>query len=411
MDRARLVLKSQAFSLVLIAAILLGSLAGWLLGERAAAVKPLGELFLNALFVTVVPLVFFSISSAVAGMAGAARLLKVLGWMLVVFAATGVVAAVVMLAAVRAFPPAEGAALGGTTTAAARQANVGEQIVGALTAGDFVGLLSRRNMLALIVFAVLVGLATSAAGEKGRPFAALLQSANAVFLKVVSYIMLYAPVGLAAYFAWLVGVFGPQLLGAYLRAMVVYYPVCLGYFFAAFTVYAFLAGGAGGVRAYWSNIPPAALTAAATGSSFATIPASLQAAERIGVPRDIREMVIPIGATIHMDGSVLSAVLKIAFLFGLYRMPLAGAETLASAAGVALLSGAVMSGIPGGVCAGEVLIVTLYGFPPEALPIISMIGTLVDPPATMVNAAGDSAAGMMVARILGGRGWMRRRQA
>jgi len=206
-------------------------------------------------------------------------------------------------------------------------------------------------------------------------------------------------------------VFGPQLLGAYLRAMVVYYPVCLGYFFAAFTVYAFLAAGAGGVRAYWSNIPPAALTAAATGSSFATIPASLQAAERIGVPRDIREMVIPIGATIHMDGSVLSAVLKIAFLFGLYRMPLAGAETLASAAGVALLSGAVMSGIPGGGFAGEVLIVTLYGFPPEALPIISMIGTLVDPPATMVNAAGDSAAGMMVARILGGRGWMRRRQA
>lgn len=157
---------------------------------------------------------------------------------------------------------------------------------------------------------------------------------------------------------------------------------------------------------FWSNMIPVATTAAATGSSFATIPVNLQAADRIGVPRDVSEVVIPIGATIHMDGSCLSAVLKIALLFGIYNMPFAGVETIAIAIGIAILSGTVMSGIPGGGFAGEIMIVTIYGFPPEALIIISAIGQMVDPPATMVNAVGDNVASMLIARVMGGRKWI-----
>ena len=139
-----------------------------------------------------------------------------------------------------------------------------------------------------------------------------------------------------------------------------------------------------------------------------SIPSNLEAAGRIGTPKDIREVVIPIGATIHMDGSCLSAILKIAVLFGLFHGNFTGPWAMATAVGVALLSGTVMSGIPGGGFLGELMIVTLYGFPIEAMPIISMIGTLVDPPATMVNAIGDNVASMMVARILGGPKWMKK---
>jgi len=400
--------RNYALSLVLIGAILIGSLAGWLLGERAAAAKPLGDVLLNALFATVVPLVFFSIASAVAGMAGAGRLLRVLGAMLAVFVVTGVIASVVMLVGVQLYPPAEGVHMDSPAGATTQPLGTADQVVGALTVPDFAELLSKRHMLALIVFAALVGLAASAAGEKGRAFRELLASANEVFLRLVGCIMYYAPVGLAGYFAYLVGVFGPRLLGSYLRAMVLYYPLCAAYFVAAFTAYVFWAARREGVRRFWAHIAPAALTAAATGSSFATIPVNLRAAERIGVPRDIREVVIPIGATIHMDGSCLAAVLKIAFLFGLFGLPFGGFETLATAVGIALLSGTVMSGIPGGGFTGEILIVTMYGFPPEALPIISMIGTLVDPIATALNAVGDSVASMMVARVLGGREWLSR---
>jgi Na+/H+-dicarboxylate symporter len=297
-----------------------------------------------------------------------------------------------------------------TTTAkvSTERPGLAEQIVGTFTVTDFSELLSKRHMLALILFSILIGLAASAVGEKGKAFTQFLLSANEVMAKALSYIMLYAPIGLGAYFAYLVGVFGPQLLKTYYRAMVLYYPVTLGYFFIAFSVYAFLAGRSRGLRAFWGNILPASLTAWATGSSVATIPMNLEAAREIGVPQDIREVIIPVGATIHMEGSCLAAVLKLAVLCGLYNVPFAGPETLVMAVGVAVLCGMVVSGIPGGGLLGELLMITLYGFPIEALPIITMIGTLVDPAATMVNAVGDNVSSMMVARIMEGRDWMKK---
>ena len=201
--------------------------------------------------------------------------------------------------------------------------------------------------------------------------------------------------------------FGQELIGSYFRVVALYYPTALLYFAVAFSCYAFFAGGREGVKRFWTNIAPAAFTAWGTGSSVATIPTNLEAAKRIGVPEDIRELVIPVGATIHMEGTCLSAIVKIAVLFGLFHMDFSGPSVILMAVGVALLSGTVMSGIPGGGFLGELMIVAIYGFPPEALPIISMIGTLVDPPATMVNSVGDNVASMMIARLVDGRRWMK----
>jgi Na+/H+-dicarboxylate symporter len=127
----------------------------------------------------------------------------------------------------------------------------------------------------------------------------------------------------------------------------------------------------------------------------------------MGVPREISEIVIPVGATLHMEGSCLAAVLKIAFLFGIFHMDFSGASTIFTAIGIGMLTGMVVSGIPGGGTIGELLIISLYGFPPEAFPLITVIGTLVDAPATMVNAVGDNVASILVARILGGKDWMK----
>ncbi|MCK5173903.1 MAG: cation:dicarboxylase symporter family transporter, partial [Planctomycetes bacterium] len=213
----------------------------------------------------------------------------------------------------------------------------------------------------------------------------------------------YAPIGLGAYFAYMVGVFGPQIVGSYARVLALYYPVAILYFVLGFSLYAFSAAGRRGVRDFWTQIAPAALTALGTGSSLAALPANLQAAERIGVPEDVREIVLPLGATIHMDGSCLAAIMKIAVLFSLYGYDFSGPAVLAGAIGVAILCGLVMSGIPGGGFLGEALIVSIYGFGPEALPIIAMLGTLVDPLATMINSSGDTVAAMMVNRLLTGK--------
>jgi len=400
-------LKSYGFSLLLILSILIGSGLGLLLKKDAAHLKPLGDIFLNLLFTSLVPLVFFSISAAVAGMTNGRRLGKILFAMLAVFVMTGTVASVLMAIGVSIYPPATGVHIELQSAGDIQHLKTSEQIVKAFTTPDFAEILSKKNMLALILFAILVGLATSSLKEKGRAFAAFLTSASEVMMKVIDFIMYYAPVGLGAYFAYLTGVFGPELLGSYFRAMTLYYPLTIFYFFAGFTIYAYLAGKGPGLRTFWKNIIPPALTALATGSSVAAIPSNLEAANKSGIPKDISELVIPIGATVHMDGSCLAAILKIAFLFGIFHMDFSGTGTLLTAVGIALLSGIVMSGIPGGGFIGELLIISLYGFPPEAFPIISMIGALVDPPATLVNATGDNVCSMMVARMLGGRNWMK----
>ena len=403
--------QSYRYPITLIICISLGAVIGLIMGEQAAILKPFGDIFINMMFTIVVPLVFVNISSAVASIADLKRLGKILGVMLAVFVITGIISAIIMLSAVTLVPPAEGVNLELQAPEEVNTLNTADQFVKAFTVPDFQNLLSRGNMLALIVFSILFGLAVSLTGEKGRKVADGLQALSEVMIRMIKLIMYYAPFGLGAYFANLVGVFGPELLGSYARAMALYYPIALGYFLIGFTIYAYLAAGKTGPRLFWKNAISPAVTSFATSSSVATIPVNLQATERIGVPKDIREIVIPLGATAHMDGSCISAILKISFIFGLFQMPFHGIDTYLTAIMIAVLSGVVMSGVPGGGFIGEMLIVTMYGFPPEALPIVAMLGVLVDPPATMVNSTGDTVASMLVARWLDGKDWMKRKFA
>ena len=234
-----------------------------------------------------------------------------------------------------------------------------------------------------------------------------LSAFSRVMMKLVDLIMLYAPIGLCAYFASLVGEFGPQLIGAYGRAMLLYYPLCVAYFFIAFAVYAYFSGGAKAVKSFFGNILSPAVTSLATQSSIATLPVNMEAADKIGVPKDVSGIILPIGATMHMDGSVLAAVLKISFLYGIFGMEFAGWQTYLISIVIAILSGVVLSGVPGGGLVGEMLIVSLMGFPPQAFALIATIGFLVDPPATCLNVCGDTVAAMMVTRAIDGKHWMK----
>jgi Na+/H+-dicarboxylate symporter len=399
-------IKNYGFSLLLLVAIVVGSFLGIILKEKAVILKPFGDIFLNLLFTVVVPMVFFSISSAVASMSDMRRLGKIMGCMAVIFIITGLIACVVMLVGVKYYPPAQGVTIALGQQVNPEKVDIAGQIVKAFTVSDFGELFSKKNMLALIMFSLLIGLATSAVGQKGRAFAQFLISGNEVMTKAIGYVMLYAPIGLGAYFAYLVGSFGTQLLGSYARALALYYPLAIGYFVIFFSLYAWMSAGLKGVKIFWLNIVPVSLTAWATGSSLATLPVNLETAKKMGVPEDVREVVIAVGASMHSDGSCLAAVLKMAVLFGIFGIPLEGWNTLSAVVGVAFLCGTVISGIPSGGMIGELLIISMFGFPIEAMPIITMIGTLVDPPATMVNVVGDNVSSMMVARVLNGKDWM-----
>ena len=399
--------EAYKFSIILLGAIFIGSIVGIQMGEKATVFKPFGDLFINGMFMVVVPLVFVTISSSIAGMNDMKRLGKILKTMLITFIGTGMVAAVYVFITVKIFPPAEGVSLAMPAAEALKPFQTGDQIVAAITVTDFPELISRKNMLPLIIFSIVFGICTNMIGEKGKVIAKGLDALSEVFLKIVGLLMYYAPIGLGAYFAALIGEHGKELLGSYARAMAVYYPLCLVYMFTAFPFYAWISGGVEGVRRLKYVVSPA-VTAVATQSSIATLPVNLEACEKIGVPKDIREIILPIGATAHMDGTVLSSILKISFLFGIFQVPFEGVGTYASALLLSIAGGVVMSGVPGGGLIGEMFIVTMYGFPAEAFPIIATIGYLVDPFATMINASGDTIASMLVTRVVEGKEWLKK---
>ena len=306
MQKARGVLwKSYKFPIILLLGIGIGSLIGYIRPQFALQLKPLGDIFLNLIFSIVVPVVFFSISSAVASMTNIKRLGKILGYMLLVFVVTGIISSVIMCFAVNVTDITGGVSFPLDSTAQAEQADsLAQQIVSAVTVGDFSQLLSRKNMLPLILMAIFFGFVVTSFGEKGKKLANSLSFMTDIFMKMIGYIMLYAPVGLGAYFAYLVADLGPQLLGIYAKTMLgLYYPLCVVYFIVGFTAYAWFAAGKDGVKVFFKNALSPAATALATQSSIATLPVNLEACEKMGVPKDIREIVLPIGATMHMDGS------------------------------------------------------------------------------------------------------------
>lgn len=398
--------KSYDFSLLLLASIILGSLIGLVLGKEAEILRPFGDIFLNAMFTVVVPVVFTTIAGAVAGMASRKRLGKILLSTVILFIITGVLSSALMVIAVKIYPPAKGIALPILQAPDMEPFKNADKLVSLVTVKDFPDLFSRKNLLPLILFSLLFGLSTSLIGEKGQVVAKVLEGLSEVFIKMVSLLMYYAPIGLCAYFAVTVGTYGNAVLDSYLRALLLYYPVSLLYFAIAFTVYAAVAAGGPGIRVFWREIIPPAATSLATQSSVAALPSNLEAAARIGVPADIRELVLPLGATAHMDGSCLAAVLKIAFIFGVYHIPLEGLGAYGGAIAVSLLCGVVMAGIPGGGMIGDMLIISIYNLPPEALAMSLAIAFLVDPPATLVNCTGDTVVSMMVTRVVEGKDWL-----
>lgn len=396
--------------ILLLGGIAIGALIGIIAPSFGTKLKPLGDIFLNLMFTIVVPLVFASIASAVGTMANMKRLGKILGSTLLTFLATGAIAGVMVLVWVNLFSPSSGTNIQMGVAEMGEMQSAGDMIVGALTVSDFNQLLSKSNMLPLIIFSILFGFCVSACGGEESPMGKLLTNLNEVIMKLVGVIMKIAPIGLGAYFANLIAVYGPELIGDYGRSMVVYYPLCLLYVVIFFPLYALFAGGKLGVKQLKYVVTPA-ITAFATQSSAATLPVSKEACQNIGVPEDVSDLVLPMGCTMHMDGSVLSSIVKIAFLFGVFGMKFTGVGTYAMAIAVAVLSAFVLSGAPGGGLVGEMLIVSMFGFPAEAFPLIATLGFLFDPAATCLNGAGDTIASMMVTRLVEGKDWLKKAMA
>jgi Na+/H+-dicarboxylate symporter len=407
MEENKSLFKTYSGIIWLLCGIAAGSILGLVFGKDVAIIKPLGDIFLNLLFTAIIPLIFFTIASSIASLEKSDKLGKLFVVMIVVFLGTVLIAAMLMIVGVYIFPIHQDIIISKMPLENIVTGDGGSQLTQLLTANDFYELLSRKSMLALIIFSFLIGFASLRSGEKGASFAQFLNGGNEVMKQLLHLIMKAAPVGLGAYFAYQVGIFGPQLFGAYAKPLGLYYAVCAFYFVVFFSLYAFLAGGKLGLKVFWTNNITPALTALGTCSSIATIPANLEAAEKMKVPAYIRNVAIPLGAPLHKDGSGMSSIIKIAVIFAMFGKDFTDPVTLLTALGITVIVSVVEGGIPNGGYIGEILAITIYGFPMEqALPAAMIVGTLVDPMATLLNANGDVVSAMLITRISEGKKWL-----
>ena len=408
MSKGKQFLKSYGFLLSMLIAIIAGCVTGavW---PGATALEPLGTVFINLMFCVVVPMVFCSIASAIANMGSMKRAGKVMGTTIVTFLVTAAIAALITYVLVRIFPLVNGnyQAVEGEVEEGIGVANM---IINFFTKPDFVELWSRRAILPLIVAAVLFGFGVQMAGGKETRTAKLLSDVTKVIMNVVKIITYYAPIGFFGFFAYLVATYGPELIGDYSRTLIFYYVLCFAYMFIFFPIYARFGGGKGGAKVMFKHLFRPAAVSFGTCSSVATIPTNMEEAQETGISRDVSDIVLPMGATMHMDGSAMSAIVKVAFLFGIFGQNFGTGRAILAII-VAVFSSVAMSGIPGGGGTGELVLCTVF-FPNQlaiAYPIAIALGNLVDPPATMVNAAGDYVVSYIVSRFVDGKDWLQKR--
>lgn len=407
-------LKNYKSTLILLGSIIIGTIVGLIFGEKATVLSPFGDLFLNMLLVIIVPLIFLTISTSIGKMKQPKRIGKILTTIILVFVFTSIVSVFVGIVSTKAFrlvdvkdEAAIKEVLNGAEEVTKEDVNFLERTVEAVSVNDFSKLLTRDNMIALIIFSILMGISINMSKGKGDKFLDALESANEVVQSFIKLIMYYAPIGLGCYFAALVGTFGGEIAIGYGKTFIIYTVVTVLFYFTVYSLYAFIAGGKKGFVSYWRNILPATLTSLATCSSAASIPVNTTCAKNIGVPEDIADTTIPLGTSFHKDGSIIGSVFKIMFLVYLFNSDVSTLKVL----GVALIATLLVTAVPiGGGTISEMLIITMLGFPVTALPILTIIATIIDPPATMLNVVGDTASSMMVARIVDGKKWLKEKK-
>ena len=413
------ILSNYKSTIILLVSIIIGAIVGFIFKEKATVLSPLGDIFLNLLLVVITPLIFLTITTSISKMKSPKRLGKIVGATFLVFIITSIIAVLIGFAStyfIKLVKPEDGEKIKQSlqeTTEEETQENeeigILKRTASLLTVNDFTKLLSKDNIIALLVFSIIFGLAINITGEKSKPVVDFLESANEIINNVVKLIMYYAPIGLGCYFAALVGSFGEMIVVGYLKTFVIYTIVSILYYLIIYSIYAFVAGGKNGIRLYWKNVLPATATALGTCSSAASIPVNIECSKKIGVPEDVAETAIPLGTSFHKDGSIIGSVFKIMFLVCLFGMNVSTGTGILGILAIALVSTLLVTAVPiGGGTISEMLIITMLGCPTAALPILTIIATIIDAPATMLNVVGDTASSMMISKIVDGKNWLKK---
>lgn len=390
------ILKNYRESLLLLGGMLIGGIAGWIAGPAIQVVKPLADMFLHLMFCIAVPMVFVSIVCSIANLKDGKEAGKLLSWTAFFFVVTIAIAAVVFTFVYGFLDAAKGAALAGDIVAEEMQ-EIQIDILGQLTVSDFKDLWSVKQLLAVVVFALLTGFSMRSLGQAAEPVLKVFNSLNAVISKFINMIMKFAPIGLGCYFAVFIGTNGSDTAGPMMKIAMVTWIGAFVYLAIAHTIYAFMANGTAGIKTFWTSMIGPFLTALGTCSGAASVPANVEAAKKAGIDDNVSSIVMPLGCNLHKEGTAIMVAMTVSFECALLGLNYFDPQILLTCILMSIIYPFVAGAIPNG---GPFLLFSVFGWPMETFAAVMALHTITDAPTTTINVVGDLAAGMLIEKQL-----------
>lgn len=398
-------IKNYKSPFYLIISIIVGAIVGIVFKEKTNYIKPLGDLFINLLSCLIIPIIFLNISISTGKINKPKRISKILISTFFIFFLTSIISSLIGIIVSNITPLVKNINYTYSINNL-EKINFLEKFVNTLSVPNISDLLNINNMIALIVASIIFGIALHNSKDKGIKIIEILNDLNNVIQNVIKIIMLYAPIGLGTYTAVLVGNFGGNITFGYIKTFILYLFVSIFIYFILYGLYAYIAGGKVGLKRYFKYIITPTITALSTCSSAISIPANLKASQNIGVSDDIASTVIPLGTNFHKDGSVIGSVFKIMFLVFLFNLDISFTKILFISLSATLL----VTALPiGGGTISEAFIISNLGVPISVLPMLTIIATIIDAPATILNVVGDSVSSMLVSYIVEGKNWLKKK--
>lgn len=385
--------------------ILIGLIAGIIIGLLFTSnpafldtfIKPVGTLFINLIKLVIVPLVLASLIVGAASIGDPKKLGRIGGKTLSYYLLTTAFAVTIGLVLGKIFNPGAGLSI---PTDAAAEATVAPKLIDTvlnIVPSNPLKAIVDGNMLQIIVFALLLGIAvTMLPKEKGKPFVSFFESLAEIMYKITAIVMELAPYGVFALIAPVVAKNGPAVLIPFIKVIIAVYFGCVLHAVMVYSPLVSVFGKMNPIK-FFKGIAPAAMTAFSTSSSAATLPVSMKnVTENLGVSEKVASFVLPLGATINMDGTALYQGVCTLFIAQVYGVDLTMAQ-MGTVVLTATLASIGTAGVPGAGLIMLTLVLQSIGLPLEGVALIAGIDRILDMMRTCVNVVGDTSAAVIVA--------------
>lgn len=378
--------------------MVLGVIAGSIMGPNAELLKPIGTLFINTIKMLIVPLVFCSLVVGVTSMEDTRKMGRIGLKSVIIYLGTTAVAISIGLGLGIFMAPGEGINMtAGAAAPVAKEAPTLVQTLLAMIPQNPINALASGNILQIIVFALGLGVALTLCGEKAKPAIAVFESLAEAMYKLTELVMKLAPYGIFGLMAWVTGKYGLDILMPLIKVVAAVYIGCIIHVLVVHCGLISMVARLSPVGYLKGLIAPASV-AFTTTSSSGTLPSTIKAArEELGVSKGISSFVLPLGATINMDGTALYQGVCAIFIAQAFGIDLSMSDYMLIIA-TSTLASIGTAGVPGAGLIMLSLVLTTVGLPMEGLAIVAGIDRILDMARTSVNVCGDLMVSTLVAK-------------